>query len=1378
MSDGGYLYDPDSKRGHSYNPDVVPFESIAEIPCLILLGEPGIGKTHAMQAEQEAIDAKVKKEGNETLWLNLRSYKDEERLLRNLFGSPAFVSWIEGIHRLHVFLDSLDECLLRIDTLAMLLVDEFKKYPVERLYLRIACRTADWPNGLEEGLKQLWGDDVVKLHELAPLRRMDVIEAAKANDLAPDTFLREIDRREAVPLATKPITLDFLLNTYRRTGQFPSTQAKLYLEGCRLLCEETSESRRDARLTGTFTAEQRMTVAARIAAITVFSNRYAIWTDIDRGDVPDEDVTIQNLYGGKESVNGNEFEVSEAAIRETLNTGLFSSRGPNRMGWAHQTYAEFLAARYFVQSKMALDQVMSLLVHPGDPDGKLVPQLHESAAWLAGMVPDVFRKIMEADPAVLLQSDVATADVKDRSALVATLLGLYDEEKLLDFDLNIRRQYRKLTHPTLAEQLQLYICDKNKGIIVRRVAIDIAKSCELQILQTKLTEIALDPSQPLLIRTNAACAIAHVGDNEEKVKLKTLTTGEASDDPNDDLKAYGLRSVWPDHMTAEELFSAITRPKQKNLIGIYHSFLSHDLMKHLQPSDLPSALKWAEEQQPRRMLPSPFEMLCDNIMLQAWEHLESPGVLQAFAKAALSRLRHHEEIAGDHLDSSFGGMLCNDDEKRHRILEAVFPMLLDPRSDPRWLVYSRTPLTISKDVPWMIERFQAAKTEESQQVWAKLMEKVFDLRDPGQVEAIIVASQNSSILTEAFARHFQVELDSTVAREMREDYLEMQRWQEQEQDRSLLEPPPSKRILMRLEECESGNSAAWWCLTMEMTLEPDSTHYKDEFESDLTTLPGWKTAESETRVRIVEAAKKYVMEQDPEVHEWLGTNTLYRPAFAGYRALRLLLQEAPDFIRTIPAEVWKKWAPVILAYSIFGDIEGEEPHQIMVKISYQFAPTEIIECLMCLIDKEDEERGQISITRKVEGCWDDRLANALLVKAKDNNLKPESVGNLLGDLLDHEVDGARVFAESLVTLPPPSDGDWRSRAIVGAQMLIAHTRDAGWTIVWPAIQQDAEFGREVIEAVSRFDWHIEGIGQRLTEDQLSDLFIWLVRQYPPDEDPEREEARFMKPREYVAGWKNSILRYLENRGTYQACEAIRRIAHELPELEWLKWTLLEAQNVTRHCTWTPPQPGDVLKIARDREKRLVQSEDQLLEVLIESLERLEKKLHGETPAVQFLWDKTCRDTYQPKDEKSFSDYVKIHLDEDLRQRGIIVNREVEIHRGERTDIHVDAIVRSSQGEVYDSITAIIEVKGCWNTKLNHEMKTQLVDRYLKDNRCQHGLYLVGWFNCNQWDSEDYRKGQVPKISIDEARRQFDDQAASLSQQGLRIKAFVIDTALC
>ena len=143
-----------------------------------------------------------------------------------------------------------------------------------------------------------------------------------------------------------------------------------------------------------------------------------------------------------------------------------------------------------------------------------------------------------------------------------------------------------------------------------------------------------------------------------------------------------------------------------------------------------------------------------------------------------------------------------------------------------------------------------------------------------------------------------------------------------------------------------------------------------------------------------------------------------------------------------------------------------------------------------------------------------------------------------------------------------------------------------------------------------------------------------------------------------------------------------------------------------------------------------------------------------------------------------SDYVGRHLKDDLATKSVVVGREVEIrrgegaHLGERTDIHVSARTSTPGGELAETI---IEVKGCWNAELNTAMKSQLVDRYLKDNQCQHGLYLVGWFQCSQWDQSDWRHNR--SSGIVGARDYLETQAAELSTGRAKVKAMVLNLAL-
>src|ERR1700737_3745214 len=146
LEDDGFLLDPEGPIGR-FHPDVQPFEGLGQTPCLALLGEPGIGKSWALEAERKRLKAA---QGLGLLHLDLRAYASEDRLLRDLFGCQEFTTWVHSESVLEVFLDSLDECRIRIPTVAALLVDELRKQPTDRLRdrlrLRIACRTAEWPS--------------------------------------------------------------------------------------------------------------------------------------------------------------------------------------------------------------------------------------------------------------------------------------------------------------------------------------------------------------------------------------------------------------------------------------------------------------------------------------------------------------------------------------------------------------------------------------------------------------------------------------------------------------------------------------------------------------------------------------------------------------------------------------------------------------------------------------------------------------------------------------------------------------------------------------------------------------------------------------------------------------------------------------------------------------------------------------------------------------------------------------------------------------------------------------------------------------------------------------------------------------------------------
>jgi hypothetical protein len=134
FSDQGFIAEPTNDEfGLTASPGTVSIEEITKIPCLALLGEPGIGKTESLRGLPPPPAGTIR------LRLDLSAYSSDYMLRTAIFEAPEFQGWINSEQILELVLDSLDECLVHVRTVARLLIEELSKYPRSRLRLRIAA---------------------------------------------------------------------------------------------------------------------------------------------------------------------------------------------------------------------------------------------------------------------------------------------------------------------------------------------------------------------------------------------------------------------------------------------------------------------------------------------------------------------------------------------------------------------------------------------------------------------------------------------------------------------------------------------------------------------------------------------------------------------------------------------------------------------------------------------------------------------------------------------------------------------------------------------------------------------------------------------------------------------------------------------------------------------------------------------------------------------------------------------------------------------------------------------------------------------------------------------------------------------------------------
>ncbi|KKP97438.1 MAG: hypothetical protein UW84_C0008G0004 [Candidatus Collierbacteria bacterium GW2011_GWA2_44_99] len=1396
LTDHGFLEDPTGEFGKYISPSLATLEDLKKLGCLILVGEPGIGKSSEIK---ELYDATVKESGDDhALWIDLKDVMTPEGFISRLTDDPRYKNWSENKEPLYLFLDSFDEGTFSFPRFAnafsALFTDQHKNIP--NLYLRISCRTALWSSYMEGSLVVLWGEETCQTHELCPLTKKDVETALEAQGIDKQAFLTEVYSKDASGLAGKPLTLKFLMDLFlENKGHLPDRKSEIYSRGCDLLVQEPQAWKRvNPPVKPKLNLPQKIAVAERIAIATLVGGKPTIVIE-DEGKLLDNEINIIQLHG-REIIDDVPVTLGDEEIKEVLNTGLFSARGNGKIGWAHQTYGEYLAAKYITRHKLPWKQVQSLVFQ--DPLGigifQVVPQLYEVSAWLASLEPSFFDNAVLLDPEFLLLSDANVITDQQKQALVEQLLVRLDRGELVDrWETFNDTNYKKLNHPNIAAQLQPYIEDSSKDMVVRRAAIDIARACKVSSLEKLLVKIALDGNDNLLIRVHAALTVAHIGSDESKQALKPLADAGFPDDPEDELKGAVLRALWPNHISNQEVFSLITPPKKRSFHGAYYGFVDKELAESLRTEDVLPALSWIEA---NALTPERLEYflgtLSDAIMLKAWEEIADPQVLEKFAHISYERLNEFAGIVGDRalsekIAAKFQKAIEDQDEGRRSLIKQLAQIIHEKDKKPgrkAFILYHRShvQLILPKDLEWLIKWLEGEKGEEMQKIISEIISSAFRVNDTSHIDLVYKARQRNSFLEEETRFWFEpVKLDSDFAKEQRERWSDEKKWREKREKNEreeILKVLSPDKISELLEKSEAGDMDSWWRLNNAMCM------YQHELDdSKFEDLPGWKIIDENIQKRIIECGRKFLSEQESKPEIWLGKGKIYFPAIAGYRAIKAFHEREPEFIEKQTSEFWKRWASITLGMPL---VSNDRENGKIIALAYKYAPDEVIATLDVLIDDEAQRYNSLLINDLLDDCLDDRMSTFLLGKAQQQGFSPKAAGEILRFLLGHDDLSAKEYIKSKIAVPLPEDADKKEEVLSAASSLLQNADQSDWEFLWDHIQQDNEFGRALIFKSHDSPLRGSGVLQKISEPQLADLHIWLTNEFPPEEYKQPEGSGTVTPKISIGDWRDSVLRVLMDKGTAEACRQIDRIAAALPQYKWIKrYTLVEARRIAAQKSWQPPEVNNLFKLVENHDLRLINSPDELMDSVLDSIARFQQVLHSQhQPRVIRLWNQDRRRKKQPviswpKDELDLSDELASHLNGDLDDRGIFVGREMTVTRVNRLDIHIKVFGKDHLGRPTDSHEIIIEVKGCWHPELDTAMETQLVGKYLSANGCHHGIYLVGWFNCDAWnDSSDTRKQKVPNLSLEQAREKFGKQADALSaKHAFRVESVILNTEL-
>jgi hypothetical protein len=563
---------------------------------------------------------------------------------------------------------------------------------------------------------------------------------------------------------------------------------------------------------------------------------------------------------------------------------------------------------------------------------------------------------------------------------------------------------------------------------------------------------------------------------------------------------------------------------------------------------------------------------------------------------------------------------------------------------------------------------------------------------------------------------------------------------------------------------------AWHDLSRNLNLDESTGWWTLDY--DLSQTPGWDESSPDVRSQIVSVARRF-LSAVPADHPQYRRDNLFETD--GFMAALLLADEAPAELDALSSAEWTFWLPGFVTTG--AGMADANRGQRLARLAYAQYPDAMRRELRALFRMDDAPMVVDRVLQGLDPCWDEALGGELVGVLGDEGVPLTVRRAVLAALLRR---GERRVDDIALAWVGSATAD-RSRAVAAGWTLLIEGRSETIARLIPIMAADRALAKEMLLAAAPLARRFPS-SRGWPVSLLMDVYVLAVDLFPPTEDPELRPESFQEIGECgeVAYWRDGLLTRLASQGNWGAVEALENLAQQRPDLLRPRELWHEAHREALARTWEPlSDPLAALEVVADAQRRVIRNADQLLDLVRESLARLQDELADGGVAADLWseWPVDRQKRYRPKPEVSFSDYVKRFLDRDLHHYTIAANREVENRPGNETDLLVTYVDRDDRGRDVRRLSVVIEAKGCWHPEVLTAIEEQLADRYLVDYEADRGLYLVGWYRCDHWDPGDDDRGKPAGHTLESLRDELASQARRLSNEHRRIEAVVLDAAL-
>lgn len=504
-------------------PKLLHFSETLDNPNIILLGDPGAGKSFLFE----------------------KANQFEKGVLQSARNFLIYGDSLDSNQT--VYIDALDEKrsidndYQTIDSIAKML------NKIKPSKLRISCRIADWLGETDiEVLKpffKLNGGYIVLALQPLSIAEMDFILEHKKVE-RPSEFRKEAALRGVEFLLTNPQTLIMLIDSVDG-DEWPSTKKELYQKATELLLTEHNPNHSQIGINSYSMVDIREATGAVCASLLISdTNEISLFKKPSKEKIPSF-LDIPNI--------------DSEIVLSALAKKAFISIDPDAgiVQYKHRTIAEYLGAYWIARSiknGLPLSRILSLICIDGYP----APELRGLYAWLVNFLPEQAELLIAKDPyGVLTYGDCGSLSFFNRKALLDSLVVLSEKDPWFHSEESIHMSLGSLSGPDMVEGFRTVLSSNKKKHHLRSIVLNaIENGPVLSDLKEDLVSLYCDESAYFRERYHACKSIIKVIP-DGIVLIIGLTRSLNSTESNVRLKIEIISKFYNDYFEPQDLIRAV-----------------------------------------------------------------------------------------------------------------------------------------------------------------------------------------------------------------------------------------------------------------------------------------------------------------------------------------------------------------------------------------------------------------------------------------------------------------------------------------------------------------------------------------------------------------------------------------------------------------------------------------------------------------------------------------------------------------------------------------------------------------------------------------------------------------------------------------------------